>query len=220
VEAGWEFLRQSRPALVLLDVNLSGHSGLELCRRARTVAELASVTIALFTQWGIPRDLAAGLEAGVDFVFCKDLVCRPRDWQRRLQEILSAGSGQPCPWSLGCLGGEEGPRADWLSAVTQSLHHASVRWLGSEVLRAVLGRALRQTFAADCAHAGATSWLLPEGIAFDPACAPTTLPPAMLFALLTALSEQFWRLLGAEASAPVRAVLAALPGAPTTSSLP
>src|SRR5206468_12370393 len=109
VAGGLELMAQCRPALVLLDINLGGQSGLDLCRRARASAELASIPLALFSQPGLPGDVAAGLEAGADFLFSKDLVCRPREWQRRLQEILSARNGQPAPWSLGWAAEQPAP---------------------------------------------------------------------------------------------------------------
>src|SRR4051812_5817144 len=60
-----EWLREGRPDLVLVDVNLPGTSGLELVReldRARP-----GPAVALFSQWGVPGDVAAGIEAGADF---------------------------------------------------------------------------------------------------------------------------------------------------------
>ena len=89
-ETAWQALGE-RPDLILLDVNLPGASGLEWLRRVRRTPELADLTVALYTHWGLPTDVAAGLEAGVDFVFDKDLATRPADWQRRLLEIGEAG---------------------------------------------------------------------------------------------------------------------------------
>ena len=88
--AAWEALAQRRPDLVLLDVNLPGASGLDWLRRVRAATEHAGLPVALYTHWGLPADVAAGLDAGVDFVFDKDLASRPADWQRRLSEILAS----------------------------------------------------------------------------------------------------------------------------------
>ena len=98
-EAGWQALAERRPDLVLLDVNLPGASGLDWLRRVRAAPEFAGLVVALYTHWGLPADVAAGLDAGVDFVFDKDLAARPTDWQRRLAEIREAGrTGKRRAW--------------------------------------------------------------------------------------------------------------------------
>ena len=82
VPSAWERLCQGLPDLVLLDVNLPGESGLELCRRARNAGPekpgLAEVRMALFVQLALIGDVAAGLEAGADLPISKDLVSRSR----------------------------------------------------------------------------------------------------------------------------------------------
>jgi CheY-like chemotaxis protein len=87
-EAGLEYLRTHRADLVLLDIHLPGMDGIELCRRLRAVPGLAELPVALFSQGANPDDLRAGLEAGANFVLSKDLLCRPDDWRRRVEEIL------------------------------------------------------------------------------------------------------------------------------------
>jgi DNA-binding response OmpR family regulator len=88
VPAAWQVLQDWRPDLILLDLNLLGERGLVLCRRLRQTAELASLPVALFGDWQRTEDIVEGVEAGIDFVIAKDLVCRPGDWQARLQEVL------------------------------------------------------------------------------------------------------------------------------------
>jgi PAS domain S-box-containing protein len=90
-EAAWDYLQHpnQRPDLLLLDINLPGMSGPELCRRLRATPELAGLTVALFSQMDRPEALAAGRAAGADFVLSKDLLSRPAVWQRRLQEMLA-----------------------------------------------------------------------------------------------------------------------------------
>src|SRR5262245_25038276 len=89
-EDAWEFLRHERPDLVLLDRNLPGMSGLELCRLIRDTPALAGVPVALFSQGSRPDEDEAAQAAGADFFLSKDLLCRPEAWQRRLGEILNA----------------------------------------------------------------------------------------------------------------------------------
>jgi len=88
--AGWRLLHEEEaPDLVLLDVNLGGESGVSLCRRIRSAPASAGQKVALFTQWGMTNDIVAGLDAGADFLVCKDLVSDPPRWQSRMGEILA-----------------------------------------------------------------------------------------------------------------------------------
>lgn len=89
-EAGWEYLEQHRPELVLLDIHLPGMSGVDLCKMLRATPRLQDLTIALFSQLEQPEAQAAGRSVGADFVLSKDLLCRASVWQRKLDEILSA----------------------------------------------------------------------------------------------------------------------------------
>jgi DNA-binding response OmpR family regulator len=197
----WEFLQQRPPDLVLLDVNLGGENGLELCRRARASATLGDLPIALFGQWGLPDDVVAGLDAGISYVVCKDLMGIPPEWRRRLREILTEGDGRLPPWSV------ESPvaaaPADAVEAVADALRHVSVRFLGPEVLRAITRRALRQVYTPDPPPPGLLAWL--DADSHSPSVARPALAPGP--EVPVALSEWFWRLLGTEASAPVRRLL-------------
>jgi CheY-like chemotaxis protein len=213
VSGGWAFLQERLPDLMLLDVNLPGVSGLELCRRARATAATARLRVALFTIWSLTDDIAAGIDAGADYVFSKDLIAQPLDWRRRLEEILFGADGRGGPPSLPCLvESTSTPPTDWRSFLTQALNHASLRWLGPEVRRALLRRVLGLTFG-NVAETERNSWLLPDECALDLALAPGTVRPPVS-ALASTLAEQTWRLLGTEASAPFRDTLGApVPGA-------
>jgi CheY-like chemotaxis protein len=218
VPSAWQQLRRARPDLLLLDINLPGVSGLHLCRRLRQVPALAETPVALFTQLALVEDIAAGLEAGADFLLAKDLVCRPSQWQQRLAEILER-RGRLC----GRRGGPSArasleyqpewrlsPLPDgWVLAVNRALAHPSVRVVGGAVLRVLLQRAVRE-----CANlgevAGALSWLDADGERFDPERAGRSLPGQLAAALLVALTEQLWCLLGSQGSAPWRAALLGL----------
>src|SRR4051812_37663767 len=68
VPSAWDFLQTRRPDLLLLDKNLTGISGPELCRRIRATPSLSDLRVSLFSHWGQPADVAAGFEAGADFV--------------------------------------------------------------------------------------------------------------------------------------------------------
>jgi CheY-like chemotaxis protein len=212
VPSAWERLCQGPPDLVLLDVNLPGESGLELCRRARQAgpgnARLAEVRIALFVQLALTGDVAAGLEAGADFLISKDLVGRPEEWQRRVSEVLAHSLARPRGQSLG---GPLGylprwvvgqPPPDWTARLNRALAGPAVRQLGPNVLSIVVGRALLQ---AGCT-ARETAWLAPEGGRLDLEGLPSPRSEQVV-SLLAAVAEQMDRLLGPEVGATFRDLL-------------
>jgi DNA-binding response OmpR family regulator len=53
-----------RPDLVLLDVNMPGFDGVEVCRRLRRDARFARTPIVMLTAAVRPEDVRRGLEAG------------------------------------------------------------------------------------------------------------------------------------------------------------
>jgi len=164
--------------------------------------------VALFTIWSLSHDVAAGIDAGVDFVFSKDLVAQPPQWQSRLEEILSAADGRMHPRSLACSSEPTPPKAppmDWRVLLPRALSHASLRWLGPEVLQALLRRVLRLAFD-DYAEMNSSDWVLPNALALQSTRCPRELPRGVS-ALWQSLADQVQRLLGAEASAPFRTFL-------------
>ncbi len=207
VAGAWEYLAGAMPDLVLLDLRLPGESGLELCRRVRAEKRLAQLPVALFGHGGLTADLAAALEAGVDFFVAKELTSQPVAWQRRLAEILPPAHGQPRPPLLGWTAEPAAaPTGDWVPRLRGALRHPAFRGFGPEVQRILLRR------AAECAF--------PEGAPeLDALLTPAGLPPAhltplhrpdALHRLVASLVEQVWCLLGTEAGAPVRAALTAV----------
>lgn len=87
-EDAWEHLQRHRADLLLLDVNLPGMNGVELCRKLRTLAHLDATRIAIFTPEQEPGPLNQLREAGADFFLTKDLLCNPTSWQQKMQELL------------------------------------------------------------------------------------------------------------------------------------
>src|SRR5258708_2976140 len=82
------------PNLVLLDMHLPGPSGLELCTKLRAVSRWEILPIAILSDWHRADEIAAALEAGADYVLEKDLLCRPEEWQQRVDGILSLADGR------------------------------------------------------------------------------------------------------------------------------
>ncbi|HZR00110.1 MAG TPA: response regulator [Chloroflexota bacterium] len=62
---------QHRPDLILIDVNLPGMSGLELCERLRADPATRHATIAFLTAGGTAEDRQRGMAAGADAYFVK-----------------------------------------------------------------------------------------------------------------------------------------------------
>jgi len=196
-EAAWRYLQRARPDLLLLDLNLPGTSGLELCRQLKGDSQQAGLRVALFTHWDRPREIASGLEAGADFVISKDLLCRPDDWRARLAEILAARNGHPDLASLSWM--QTHPRTSspeaWLESINQALRHSGVRQLGPEVVAILTERAARQ--------AGLSlerDWLAPDSLALDHAQI-ACLRPEIVMTFGIALAEQLWRVLGSTGAA-------------------
>jgi PAS domain S-box-containing protein len=86
-EKAWDYLQDHQPDFILLDINLPGMNGLELCRRIRTVMH-SRVPIALFSQEQRPDELAKMRDIGADHFLSKDLLSRPDVWQQKLAEVL------------------------------------------------------------------------------------------------------------------------------------
>jgi CheY-like chemotaxis protein len=212
VPSAWDYLREERPDLILLDVHLPGEEGLDLCRRVRATPNLADLRIALFSHWGLPADIAAGLDAGVDFLVSKDLVSRPGEWRSRLDEILPAEHGRrrnhSLEWKL-----DTNPTpvpSSWVATLNHALDQPCWRKIDGEVLRRMLRRALRQARPGADAH----DWIGPDGWSL---CTEQETPRDIAIALVAYLAEQVWRLLGTEASKPYWRVLASVvPGQPET----
>jgi CheY-like chemotaxis protein len=53
-----------QPDLVLLDVNMPGHDGVDVCRRLRADGRFARTPIVMLTAAARPEDVRRGLDAG------------------------------------------------------------------------------------------------------------------------------------------------------------
>ncbi len=63
--------RRDRPALILLDVNMPGPSGFEVCRLLKADPATAGIKIVMLTARANDADRAQGREAGADDYFVK-----------------------------------------------------------------------------------------------------------------------------------------------------
>jgi CheY-like chemotaxis protein len=225
-EAAWAALSQSRPDLVLLDVNLPGASGPEWLRRVRAAPDFAGMPVALYTYWGLANDVAAGLDAGADFVFDKDLAARPAGWQGRLMEIQTAVSEDRrhrnvrVDWPavdaapiMDYRGRDSRLTADRIAGLNRALRPVLLQRVPPEVMRVVLRRSLARTFTPKMFPSDLENWIALDGCGLEPGRLPTSLNPSALLYLGACLLEQMRGLLGAEANSALRdALTAAVPG--------
>lgn len=83
-EQAWERFNQTRPDLVISDVDMPRLDGLELTRRIRAHATRGKVPVILVTSLERPEDLAAGAAAGAD-----EYVVKGKFDQRLLLEAVA-----------------------------------------------------------------------------------------------------------------------------------
>jgi two-component system KDP operon response regulator KdpE len=92
-EEALEMMRKERPELVLLDVNMPGMSGLDVCREIRDESEVA---IIMLTVRNSEHDKVLALDAGAD-----DYVVKPFSIEELLARIRAAlrrtSSPEPVP---------------------------------------------------------------------------------------------------------------------------
>jgi two-component system, OmpR family, phosphate regulon response regulator PhoB len=204
VADGWAALQERRPELLLLDMRLPGpRDGADLCRRIRTAPAFADLRVALFVNNSLHEDICAGLEAGADLLFAKDLMVQEDEWRRRLAEILVWTHGRV--WAnLVAWNAERAwptPPADWLARYNGALRQAVARRISGQVVRIVLKRAVLETLARENRQDEVHSWLHAEEAALEEQRAATATNAEFVAFLGAALAEQMWCLLGSRDSA-------------------
>lgn len=70
-DEAWALLREHRPHLALLDVQMPGRTGLELARAIRADPDLAGTKIIMLTSKAQQADVQSGLAAGADIYLTK-----------------------------------------------------------------------------------------------------------------------------------------------------
>jgi DNA-binding response OmpR family regulator len=189
-ESAWQHLQnETAPDLAILDLNLPGASGADLCRQMRRAPRLAKARIALFSHWDRAQDIAAGLDAGVDFVLSKDLLVQPEAWLARLAEILPPAPGRAPPLSLPWWDTHASLLPIVVPRVNQALALLAREPLGTEVVHDLVRRsAERAGLVNGCLSA--------DGLGLHPKRAAAT----AVRDFLHACAEQTWRLLGTAGS--------------------
>jgi CheY-like chemotaxis protein len=225
-ETAWEALSRRRPDLVLLDVNLPAVSGPEWLRRVRAAPEFTDLPVALYTHWGLTADVAAGMEAGADFVFDKDLAARPAEWQKRLLEIRALAPEAQCQqvdiadWSGANASAIIGDGSDGRSLMGErirgfnyAIRYTLIRFAPPGLIRVILRRALVYTFTLQLLPPDWESWIALDGCGLEQGRLPASPRSDWLLVLSARLLEQMGRLVGAEATSALRdALTAGVPG--------
>lgn len=201
-EAAWTFLQQARrPDLVVLDLNLPGASGLDLCRRMRQTPAFANLRVALFSHFQRPQDVVEGLEAGADYVLSKDLLCAPDDWLNRIGEILQPPAGRFPPAVLSMMEPASSPRR-LAAQLNQALLSPPAWQLGVGVVQLLVRRAWQRACPAPPGGPApdTSDWLAPDGSGIDAERFAAAAATVSLPAFVQVLAEQLWCLLGTQAS--------------------
>ena len=81
-------VQESRPRLVLLDVEMPGLDGVEVARRIRADETLAGISIVLLTSLSEPSEVARGLAAGANAYLTKPF--SPQDLQTQVEQLIGA----------------------------------------------------------------------------------------------------------------------------------
>ena len=82
----WALTQELKPALVLLDVQMPGQSGLEVLRSIKADPDLTATRVILLTSKAQELDIEVGLIAGADFYLTKPF--SPLDLLTRVEEAL------------------------------------------------------------------------------------------------------------------------------------
>jgi DNA-binding response OmpR family regulator len=94
-ETGLALARAERPALILLDWMMPGHTGLEVCRTLRAEADLQlrQAPVVLLTSRAEREDIAAGFAAGATDYLTKPF--KPSYVRSRVRSWLLRSQGGP-----------------------------------------------------------------------------------------------------------------------------
>ena len=89
-ESGWQIAKKEKPDLILLDLNLPKHSGLEVLKNIRydDDDEIKSIPVVIITMLGQRVDIRRGLALGVNDYLVKGF-CSPLDVLRKIETILA-----------------------------------------------------------------------------------------------------------------------------------
>jgi CheY-like chemotaxis protein len=96
-DEAWAMIKEHRPSVVLLDVQMPGRTGLEVLAMIRSEPNLAATRVIMLTAKALKADIELGLTAGADLYLTKpfsplDLLTRVDEALGRWRSALPAGS--------------------------------------------------------------------------------------------------------------------------------
>jgi CheY-like chemotaxis protein len=95
-ESGVEIARESRPDVILMDINLPGINGYEALKLLRSDAGTAHIPVVAVSANAMPRDVQRGLKAGFLRYITKPI--KVDEFVETLEEALDlAGRSSPGP---------------------------------------------------------------------------------------------------------------------------
>ncbi|MBS4167833.1 response regulator transcription factor [Parachlamydia sp. AcF125] len=86
---GFRAIEREKPDLVILDIMLPGMSGLDVCRKIKTSAELKSIPVIMISAKSEELDVVLGLELGADDYVAKPF--SPKVLFSRVRAVLRRG---------------------------------------------------------------------------------------------------------------------------------
>jgi len=85
-EEAWKLIREHKPSVVLLDVQMPGRTGLEVLALIRSDPSLSATRVIMLTAKALKADMEVGLTAGADLYLTKPF--SPLDLLTRVDEAL------------------------------------------------------------------------------------------------------------------------------------
>jgi CheY-like chemotaxis protein len=85
-EEAWNMIREHKPSVVLLDVQMPGRTGLEVLALIRSDPSLSATRVIMLTAKALKADMELGLTAGADLYLTKPF--SPLDLLTRVDEAL------------------------------------------------------------------------------------------------------------------------------------
>lgn len=77
-----EKIRETRPDLVILDLDMPVMNGYEVCTRLKADPATANIPVLMLTAWASPAQTVVGLQLGAD-----DYIAKPFDYRELLQRV-------------------------------------------------------------------------------------------------------------------------------------
>ena len=97
-EEAWNLIREHKPSVVLLDVQMPGRTGLEVLALIRSDPSLSATRVIMLTAKALKADMELGLTAGADLYLTKPF--SPLDLLTRVDEALGQWQASLPPSTL------------------------------------------------------------------------------------------------------------------------